>query len=512
MRRIVFVLGCLTWVGHGRRAHETSRRNRAAHLVRHKKVVEGKEIETFDALSPVARLLLAFERPAAAWQVPAHGHALGMHHSGVKSVRSHPALVMRQTESRSAFPQSVVHRFQRFLMSFLVAGACMFGGIGDVPPALANPLTPEQEFVAEAWRTTDAFFVDRTFQGQDWFKVREKMVKKSYQDREAAYAEVRKMLESLDDKYTKFFDPKEYENFFSMIQGQVAGFGIKFKTLEKRADGIAPVAIREIIKDTPAERAGLKAGFVLLEIDGESLLGLNEGEVARKCLGDEGTSSQLVYSLPGEEGTKKVVITRAKIDFKPVESSMQTVGGKKVGYIKLFVFGVQSLDLVKSALESLKGASAYVLDLRQNQGGYFQGGIECARLFLKNDQTITTEVNAAGKERPYTTFADGPYSDVKLYVLVDDNTASASEVFSAALQDNGRATIIGPREQTFGKAIVQVLQPLSDNSALSITRAKYLTPQRTDINKRGVVVDAIRDETACPRGAAAVTTNCIPNL
>lgn len=388
---------------------------------------------------------------------------------------------------------------QKAFVSAMVS-ACLLSGGPQTEPALAAPLSPEQELVAQAWLKADRGFVDRTFNDQDWFSRRQKMVKKKYDGREEAYAEIRSMLSSLNDKYTRFLTPSMYEAVYSVATGDVAGIGIELATTSL-PDGKEAVSVSTVVEGAPSDQAGLKPGDILEEADGTVLRGLSPEEAAAKVRGPVGSKLRLVVRRAGEEEPLIKLITRATVKLEGVTSSMESAGGQKVGFIRIKQFSTSTVDDVKAALEKLRDASTYVLDLRGNTGGYFPGGVDVARLFLKAETPITFVIDKRQQETAYQTFEDGAFSDKPLVLLVDDKTASASEILSSALQDNGRAKLVGSQPKTFGKAVIQTVENLDDGSAVVVTIAQYQTPKRTNINQRGIEVDLQKE---CPGGKAAV--------
>ena len=317
----------------------------------------------------------------------------------------------------------------------LVGGACLFGGADG---ALAAELTADQELVAQAWQKTDRNFVDRTFAGQDWFSVRQKMVKQKYASREDAYAEVRSMLGSLNDKYTRFLTPSMYTAVFAVATGDVAGIGVELAAVDPNAaTADAQVRISSVVEGAPSDQAGLREGDVLVDADGFSLVGLTPEEAAAKVRGPVGSKMRLVIQRAGETESQVKLITRASVKLEGVTSSMQSAAGAKIGFIRIKQFSTATADDVKKALESLSadGAKAFVIDVRGNTGGYFPGGVDVARLFLKAETPITFVVDKRQTVTTYSTFEDGAFVNAPLVLLVDANTASASEILSSCLQD-----------------------------------------------------------------------------
>ena len=410
------------------------------------------------------------------------------------------------TQQQQHFQPSNSPQLPAWLAAAAISGACAFG-----QPALAAEFSPEQELAAQAWQKTDRNFVDRTFADQDWFTVRQKMVKRNYADSEEVYAEVRKMLGSLNDKYTRFLTPSMYTAIYAVATGDVAGIGVELKAtdpdLAAQADPLkgngGPVLISSVVDGAPSDLAGLKPGDALIEADGFNLEKLTPEEAAGKIRGAVGSKLRLVIQRKGEEEPLIKLITRGSVKLEAVTSKVETVGGAKVGFIRIKQFSTTTADDVKAALEGFGGdAKAFVLDLRGNTGGYFPGGVDVARLFLPAERDITFVVDKRQQVTTYNTFTDGAYTQTPLLLLVDGNTASASEVLSSALQDNGRAKLAGTR--TFGKAVIQTVEELDDGSAVVVTIAQYQTPKKTNINKKGIEVELPRPD--CPLGAEAVGT------
>ena len=374
------------------------------------------------------------------------------------------------------------------------------------PAALAKELSPEQTLVAEAWTKTDKQYVDRTFSGQDWFARRQQMVKRKYESRDEAYDEIRSMLGTLGDKYTRFLTPAMYSAVYSVATGDVAGIGVELAPVEGSSGAGALVEVSSVVEGAPSELAGLKVGDVLDEIDGNSLKGLSAEEAAGKVRGPKGSRMRLVVRRAGEDEPLVKLITRDTVKLAGVTSSMQSAGGQKVGFVRIRQFSTTTTADVAAALEELKGARALVLDLRGNTGGYFDGGVDVARLFLKGEAPITYVVDKRSQTTKFAAFEDGKYVDTPLVVLVDAKTASASEILSSALQDNERATLVGATN-TFGKAVIQTVEALDDGSAVVVTIAKYETPNRNDINRKGIVPQVSKE---CPAGDAAVA--CVADV
>jgi len=275
------------------------------------------------------------------------------------------------------------------------------------------------------------------------------------------------------------------------------------------AEGEPPptdVTVNSVIEGSPAEKAGLKAGDILEEVDGQAIRSLSAEEAAARVRGPVGSKLRIVVSRPGEAEPITKVIERASVKLEGVTSlGVSSVDGVKVGVVRVKQFSTTTSADVSAALQGLqkKNAQVLVLDLRGNTGGYFTGGIDVARLFLPNEAIINYVTDKKLNTVTYRTYEDGAYLTQPLYILVDGGTASASEILASALQDNGRAKLVG--KQTFGKAVIQTVERLSDGSAVVVTIARYETPKHTNINKQGIMPDIAKD---CPAATPAV--ECLP--
>ena len=317
-------------------------------------------------------------------------------------------------------------------------------------PALAAELSPEQKLVASAWKKVDQEYVDRTFAGQDWFTVRQKLVKQNYASRDAAYDEIRGMLGKLGDKYTRFLTPAMYDAVFSVATGDVAGIGVELEALGGdpfAKGGGTGVAIATVVEGGPADKAGLKPGDVLQSVDGDDVGAKTPEEAAAGVRGAPGSRVRLAVRRDGAD--EVLVIERGAVKLAAVTTKVaKAAKGETVGVIRIRQFSTSTAADVKKALEELTPkVGRLVLDLRGNTGGYFPGGVDVARLLLPNDATITVVTDYKLNEVKYTTFDDGVELEKPVVALVDGRTASASEILTSALQDNARATVVGGDEK-----------------------------------------------------------------
>lgn len=370
----------------------------------------------------------------------------------------------------------------------LLLFSLVFGGY--ISPASA--LTREQKLVYEVWRIVNRSYLDGTFNHQNWLDVRQKALKSRFPNQEAAYTTIQDMLKTLDDPFTRFLEPEKYRSLQVSTSGELIGVGLQI-ALNSRGglEVITP------IENSPAQKAGLKPRDRILKIEGLSTENLTLDEAATRLRGPLGS---VVTLLIGREGEKdiEVILVRDRITLNPVVSDLRLSSqGDKIGYLRLSQFNANAVTELAQAISILekKGASAYILDLRNNPGGLLQAGIEISRLWLESG-TIVYTANRQGIQGTYEAFGPALTKD-PLVILVNQGTASASEILAGALQDNHRGQLVG--ETTFGKGLIQSLFELSDGSGLAVTIAKYETPNHRDINKLGIKPDQIIPQPAINR-------------
>ncbi len=363
----------------------------------------------------------------------------------------------------------------------VVTAAVTISGVGILSRSQAFLKESPKELVDEVWQIVDRRFVDATFNQVDWKAVRTEYLKREYPDQEAAYKAIREMLKRLEDPYTRFMDPKEYQNMQIDTSGELTGVGIQLSQDEKTKK----LVVISPIEDTPASKAGIQSKDVITKIDGKSTEGMDSNQAVSLIRGPSGTIVTL--TIQRKQQTLEFRLKRARIEIHPVRSAYRKDLPGGVGYIRLVQFSANASKEMREAIQSMEkqGVSGYILDLRSNPGGLLQASIEIARMWLKEGAIVSTvdrqgEVDRQEANRRALT-------DKPLIVLVNGGSASASEILSGALQDNRRAVIVGTK--TFGKGLVQSVQPLGDGSAMAVTIAKYLTPNGRDINKHGIDPD-----------------------
>ncbi|MBK1988609.1 PDZ domain-containing protein [Sphaerospermopsis aphanizomenoides BCCUSP55] len=369
----------------------------------------------------------------------------------------------------------------RWGFSLLLAFCLVFGSL--VSPAMA--MTQEQKLVAEVWRIVNRSYLDETFNHQNWADVRQQALKKPLPNDQAAYSAIQKMLKSLDDPFTRFLDPEQYRSLQVNTSGELTGVGLQI-ALNPQTGGLEVITP---IEGSPAQKAGLRPRDRILKIEGLSTENLTLDEAATRMRGPIGTVVTLLIGRDGE-ADQEIILVRDRIELNPVVAELRlSPQGKPIGYLRLSQFNANATMELAHAISSLekKGAVAYILDLRNNPGGLLQAGIEVARQWLDSG-TIVYTVNRQGVQGSFEAFGPALTED-PLVILVNQGTASASEILAGALQDNGRAKLVG--ETTFGKGLIQSLFELSDGSGLAVTIAKYETPNHRDINKLGIKPDTI---------------------
>ena len=283
-------------------------------------------------------------------------------------------------------------------------------------------------------------------------------------------------VKALGDKYTEYIPKTEIKEFTENITGSFVGIGIYMIADEDSQK----IIVYYPIPDSPAEKAGIKSGDIILRVDGKEYGYDDFNIIADNIKGEAGTKVKLVIERDGKE--QEFEITREKIETNPISSKIIK---ENIGYVNLPSFDTDSSKKLKEKVDDLisKGAKSLILDLRNNGGGIVEESTNIADFFLDKDKTIMTTKDNKEKEETTKSKTKKVY-EMPLIVLTNENTASASEILTAALKDNERATVIGTK--TYGKGVIQTVLTLSDGSGLKITTAEYFTPNGTEINKKGI--------------------------
>ncbi|MCX6080254.1 MAG: S41 family peptidase [Chloroflexi bacterium] len=340
---------------------------------------------------------------------------------------------------------------------------------------------------------------------ETWNLVHKQFVDQPVDDTKLMRGAINGMLGALGDEHTSYMDPVQFKQADSSLAGAYEGIGAYVDTTGEYLKVISPIS------KSPAEQAGIKSGDLIIAIDGETMKGINPELVRQKVLGPAGSTVVLTIQRADTEKPLDISIVRAKITIASVESKMLD---NNVAYVKLNTFGETTTKELTSQLKVLmaKNPKGLILDLRNNGGGYLQTAVEVASQFIKEGVIVSEKYGDGRPVDKSNAIAGGLATDISMVVLVNEGTASASEIVSGAIQDYGRGKLVGVT--TYGKGSVQIWTPLSnDQGAVRITIAKWLTPKDRAIHKIGlipeVVVEMTKDDYAAgrdPQLDAAVKT------
>ena len=291
-------------------------------------------------------------------------------------------------------------------------------------------------------------------------------------------AAIKGMMEALDDPHSSYMDAETYQRWLSNLEGKFEGIGAYVAIEDEQIIIIAPIA------GSPAAKADIRAGDIILEINGEPASGMSLAEAIVNIKGPKGTSVRLLILHQGETEPEEIEIIRAEIEVPSVHFEMRG----DIAYINITNFSERTNEELSPVLQSItqEAATAIILDLRSNPGGLLQTAVDVASRFLK-EGVVVTLVNSQGKHTALSVKPKGVTTELPLIVLADNYTASGSEVLAGALRDYARATIAGTR--TYGKGSVNTLHQLKDGSGLYITTARWLTPDGRLIEGEGIDPD-----------------------
>ena len=353
------------------------------------------------------------------------------------------------------------------------------------PQALA--LNDAQQLVVESWRLVNQGYLDpEQFDKIRWKRLRQKALENTIETSEDAYSAIEAMLLPLNDPYTRLLRPEDYEVMKASNEGNLSGVGLQ---LGHRQDSNATVVIAPL-EGSPAAEAGILSGTEVLEVNGEAVESLGLEATAARLRGAVGT--QVVLKLQSPQGEQQeLTLERRNIDLRPVRTRRLRSDAHTLGYIRITQFSEGVPDQVREAIDELsdKGVEGLVLDLRNNSGGLVSAGLAVADAFLDQQPIVETR-NRSGIADPIQAGPEVLYSG-PMVTLVNEGTASASEILAGALQDDDRSLLLG--SNTFGKGLIQTLTNLSDSSGLAVTVAGYVTPSGRDIQGEGITPDRILD-------------------
>jgi carboxyl-terminal processing protease len=360
--------------------------------------------------------------------------------------------------------------------SSLTTNLPLFAATGaDIQQAPAIPVADTPAELATFWEA--------------WSFLNEQFYGEIPPDDERIYGAIRGMVASFDDQHTSFIDPVRAAIMSENMRGSFEGIGATI-----RLDDAGRLVIVDLMPEQPAFRSGLRPEDVVLEVDGQSIEGLSLHEAVLLIRGPANSTVVLTVVREDEAEPIDIPIRRAKIELEVVEAKMleTPTGSEKIGYIRLTQFSNGAADKLAEAIEDLfdQGASSLIFDLRSNPGGLLSEAVDVSSLFVEKNKTVVIERLKGGEEKMFTSKQNRPLSlDIPMVILVNEGSASASEIVAGAMQDLKRAKVIG--EQTFGKGSVQLPHNLSDGSELRVTIAEWLTPARRQIHGKGIAPDIV---------------------
>jgi carboxyl-terminal processing protease len=367
-------------------------------------------------------------------------------------VKSEPG----QTQTRSAFDVRVL-----FLL-VLTAGAAFLAGVWFASASNSPHNNADFRVFWQSWDILDHEF---------YYPLPKNTA--------LVYGAVEGLIASAGDRYTFFAPPSQGEIDRQVMAGEFGGIGAYVSQNQA-----GQLVIATPFTGLPADQAGLKAGDVILQVDGASLQGLSLDDAVAHLRGEIGTKVKLTVYRPSDGSQFEVDITRAKVEMPTVQSARYG----DVGYVRLFIFNDLATSSLEREVKSLtdQGVKALILDLRGNPGGLLDQAVSVSDLFL-GDGVVVTQRSRDGEEVTYRSTNGGPAEQIPLAVLIDGGSASASEVVAGALKDRGRAALIG--QTSFGKGSVQHVHDMADGSQLHVTAALWFTPDGTAIQGKGLTPD-----------------------
>jgi carboxyl-terminal processing protease len=360
-------------------------------------------------------------------------------------------------------PRRPARPYPRFLILLLVFAAGVLAERARLLPGSDRELAT----FWQAWRLVHGHYVDRAH----------------LDDKKLLEGATAGMVEALGDVgHTAYLSAEEWKRMESGLEGHFEGIGAGLNMRQRRP------TIAQVMPNSPARKAGLKPGDVILKVDGKDVDGMSLDQIVQRVRGPAGTEVTLTVLRDGESQPRDVTITRGRVETPDVTWRM--LPGTKVAHVALREFGKQADAQLRSALEAARkaGARGVILDVRGNPGGLKEQAVAVTSEFLKPGEVVFIEQDAAGKRQEVAVKDGGTAQDIPLVLLIDEGTASSAEILAGALQDYGRAKLVGTR--TFGTGtVLEPFGPLNDGSYLLLAVAQWLTPKGRQIWHHGIPAD-----------------------
>ena len=339
-----------------------------------------------------------------------------------------------------------------------------------------------RNLINQVWQIVEKIYIDPKFNGQDWQAVRQKYLNRNYQSSEEVYQAIEEMLELLGDPSTRFMKPEEFKAL-QIPSEDMGTIGLKINQDKKTQE----LTVVNPIEKSPAYKAGILPGDVLIKIDGQSTRNMNEYEAIKLIRGPIG--SELILTIRRNRQQLNYSITREKFQLEPVYYSKKETASGDIGYIRLTSFSASATEKMRQAIKELEKqqVAGYILDLRSNSGGLFYSAIEIARMWLSKGTIVFFENRQGNLEQQDA--KQRATTERPLVILVNEATISASEILASALQENQRAILVGT--ETRGSNLIQSVRAIGNGSGLAVTIGKWLTPKKNDINQSGLTPDVV---------------------
>ncbi len=340
---------------------------------------------------------------------------------------------------------------------------------------ISNQTVSPQRLFITAWRNAKKQYVDPTMNGQDWVRWKNRYLP-YIETNEDVYVAVNSMLQSLNDPYSRFMDISEYENQNINIESYISGIGI---VLENKSNKIV---ISKIYNDSPAQKAELKIGDTIINIDGKNIENEPAESVVSMIRGNRGTIIAIEVKRQGKKIKK--TLTRENIKIKNLDVQVLQ---NELAYIRVISFmGKDVSKEFEKALKETKNVKGLIIDLRGDAGGLLTNAVVIGNMFINNGKIVNV-IYRNGINIPIPAQKTAIFKDKPIVILADRGTASASEILTGALRDNKKAIIVG--EKTYGKNSIQQIIPLPNKTGMNLTIAKYLMPNSEDIHLKGIAPD-----------------------